>query len=457
MEKNKPNEASPVKADNVAASEAGPSRRELLVQGSKVAAGIGVAALLGNLGNWALSYAAGKEPIKIGILHSLSGTMAISEVSLRDTVMMAVEEINAKGGVMGRMIEPVVVDPASNWDLFAEKAKQLLLQDKVAVVFGCWTSVSRKSVLPVFEKNNGLLFYPVQYEGEECSRNVFYTGAAPNQQAVPAVDYLMSKEGGGFKKFYLLGTDYVYPRTTNKILRAMLLAKKVPLANIEEEYTPFHHQDYQTIVGKIKRFASGGGACVLSTINGDSNVPFYKEFANQGLRSETAPIMAFSVAEDELRGMDTSSLVGHLAAWNYYQSVDTPQNKKFIQAFKNYAEKNKLPGGSKRVTDDPMEAAYFGVYIWKQAVEKAKSFDVAAVRKAVYGQTFLAPGGQIKMDEANHHTYKPVLIGEILKDGQFKVVSRSKGLVKAEPWSKYTSPDKGCDWVKEKGTYQKKA
>ena len=248
MEEKKPNnEASPVEADSADASEVGPSRRELLVKGGKVVAGVGVAALLGNLGNWALSYAADKEPIKIGILHSLSGTMAISEVSLRDTVMMAVEEINAKGGVMGRMIKPVVVDPASNWDLFAEKAKQLLLQDKVAVVFGCWTSVSRKSVLPVFEKNNGLLFYPVQYEGEECSRNVFYTGAAPNQQAVPAVDYLMSKEGGGYKKFYLLGTDYVYPRTTNKILRAMLLAKKVPAANIMEEYTPFHHQDYQTI------------------------------------------------------------------------------------------------------------------------------------------------------------------------------------------------------------------
>ena len=399
-----------------------------------------------------------QDTVKIGVLHSLSGTMAISEVSLRDVVLMASEEINAKGGVMGKKITPVVVDPASNWDLFAEKAKQLLLQEKVAVVFGCWTSVSRKSVLPVFEKNNGLLFYPVQYEGEECSKNVIYTGATINQQATPAVDYLMSKDGGDKKKFYLLGSDYVYPRTTNKILRLYLTkVKKVPESAIAEEYTPFHHQDYQTIVGKIKRFASGGSAAVLSTINGDSNVPFYKEFANQGLRSENAPIMAFSVAEDELRGMDTSALVGHLAAWNYYQSVDTPQNKKFVQAFKAYAKKNNLPGGDKRVTDDPMEAAYFGVYIWKQAAEKAKSFDVDPVRKAVYGQTFLAPGGQIKMDEANHHTYKPVLIGEILKDGQFKVVSRSKGLVKAEPWSKYTSPDKGCDWVKEKGTYQKKA
>jgi urea transport system substrate-binding protein len=419
-----------------------------LAAGAGVAAGLGVPSIL---------TAQSKEPIKIGVLHSLSGTMAISEVSLRDVVLMAVEEINAKGGVMGRKLQPVVVDPASNWDLFAEKAKQLLLQDKVAVTFGCWTSVSRKSVLPVFENNNGLLFYPVQYEGEECSRNVFYTGATPNQQLIPAAEYLMSKEGGGYKKFYLLGTDYVFPRTANKILRAFLLAKGVPAASIEEEYTPFNHQDYQTIVGKIKRFASGGSAAVLSTINGDSNVPFYKEFGNQGLRSENAPIMAFSVAEDELRGMDTGALVGHLAAWNYYQSVDTPQNKKFVNAFKEYCAKNNLPGGSKRVTDDPIEAAYFGVHVWKQAVEKARSIEVDAVRKAVYGQEFQAPGGKIKMDEANHHAYKPVLIGEILKDGQFKVVSRSKGLVKAEPWSAYTSPDKGCDWVKEKGTYTKKA
>src|SRR5437867_11648218 len=299
-----------------------------------------------------------QETVKIGVLHSLSGTMAISEVSLRDVVLMAVGEINAKGGVMGKRISPVVVDPASNWDLFAEKAKQLLLVDKAAVVFGCWTSVSRKSVLPVFESNNGLLFYPVQYEGEECSKNVFYTGATPNQQLIPGAEYLMSKEGGGHKKFYLLGSDYVYPRTTNKILRAMLLAKKVPLANIMEEYTPFHHQDYQTIVGKIKKFAAGGGAAVISTINGDSNVPFYKEFANQGLRAEDAPIMAFSVAEDELRGMDTSALVGHLAAWNYYQSVDTPQSKQFVANFKAYCKKNNLPDGEKRVTDDPMEAAY---------------------------------------------------------------------------------------------------
>ena len=407
--------------------------------------------------------AADEGPIKIGILHSLSGTMALSEVSLRDVDLMAIDEINAKGGVCitkgdkktCRKIEPVVVDPASNWDLFAEKAKQLLLQDKVAVVFGCWTSVSRKSVLPVFEGNKGLLFYPVQYEGEECSDAVFYTGAAPNQQAVPAVEYLMSEEGGSAKKFYLLGTDYVYPRTTNKILRAMLKAKGVPEENIREEYTPFHHQDYQQIVQKIKEFAAGGKTAVISTINGDSNVPFYKEFANQGLTAADVPIMAFSVAEDELRGMDTSALVGHLATWNYFQSVDTPENKVFAEHFKAYAKKNNLPDADKRVTDDPMEASYFGVYLWKQAVEKAGTTDVDAVRKALYGMEFKAPSGMVKIDERNHHTWRPVLVGEIKKDGQFKIVHRSKGLVKPEPWSEYTNPDKGCDWVDHQGTYQK--
>jgi urea transport system substrate-binding protein len=456
MDKKAPQDSPNVKEVATPTEQTGSSRREFLGQSGRVAAGVGVAALLGNLGNYALSYAAGGPPIKIGILHSLSGTMAISEVSLRDVVLMAVEEINKAGGVMGRQVEAKVVDPASNWDLFAEKAKQLLLEDKVSVVFGCWTSVSRKSVLPVFEKNNGLLFYPVQYEGEECSRNVFYTGAAVNQQAAPAVEYLMSPEGGNFKKFYLLGTDYVYPRTTNKILRAMLLAKKVPASNIEEEYTPFHHQDYQTICGKIKKFAAGGGGAVISTINGDSNVPFYKEFGNQGLRAEDAPIMAFSVAEDELRGMDTSALVGHLAAWNYYQSVDTPQNKTFVANFKAYCKRNNLPDGENRVTDDPIEAAYFGVYVWKQAVEKAGSIEVDKVRKAVYGQKFLAPGGMIMMDEANQHTHKPVLIGEILKNGQLKTIWRSKGLVKPEPWSEYTNPEKGCDWINHQGTYQKK-
>ncbi len=383
-----------------------------------------------------------QETVKIGVLHSLTGTMAISETSLKDVVLMAADEINAAGGVMGKKIVPVVVDPASNWDLFAEKAKQLITQDKVAVTFGCWTSVSRKSVLPVFESNNALLFYPVQYEGEEQSLNVFYTAASPNQQLVPAAEYMMSEEGGGYKKFYLLGTDYVFPRTANKVLKAFLISKGVPEANIMEEYTPFHHQDYQTIVGKIKKFAAGGKACVLSTINGDSNVPFYKEFANQGLTSADCPIMAFSVAEDELRAMDVPPLVGHLAAWNYYMSVDNPGNKKFVADFKAFCEKNKLPGGKDRVTDDPIEAAYFGVYVWKAAVEKAKSFDVDKVRAAVYGMEFDAPGGKKSMDPKNQHTLKPVYIGEILKDGQFKIVWQSKGLVKPDSYSAYLWPDK---------------
>jgi urea transport system substrate-binding protein len=377
------------------------------------------------------------EPVKIGILHSLTGTMAISETSLRDAVLMAVDEINAKGGVLGRKIEPVVVDPASNWDLFAEKARQLISQDKVAVVFGCWTSVSRKSVLPVFESLKGLLFYPVQYEGEEMSPQIFYTGATPNQQLIPAAQFMMTKEGGEKKKFYLLGTDYVFPRTANKILKAYLLSVGVPEASIIEEYTPFGHADYQTIVGKIKEFGKAGDATVLSTINGDSNVPFYKEFANQGLTADKIPIMAFSVAEDELRSMETEHLVGHLAAWNYYQSLDTPENKAFVDAFKNYAEAKGLPGGKNRVTDDPIEAAYFGVYVWKAAVEKANSLDVEKVVPAVLGLEFDAPGGKKKMHEMNHHTFKPVYIGKIRADGQFDIISKSPGLVEPEAFSKY--------------------
>lgn len=387
-----------------------------------------------------------KEPIKIGILHSLSGTMAISEQSIKDVMMMAVEEINASGGVLGRPLQPVIEDPASNWDLFAEKAKKLLLQDKVPVVFGCWTSVSRKSVLPVFEKNNGLLFYPVQYEGEECSRNVIYTGAAVNQQAAPAVEYLLGKEGGEKTKFYLIGTDYVYPRTTNKILRAMLLAKGIPEKNIMEEYTPFHHQDYQTIVSKIKRFCAGGKAAVINTINGDSNVPFFKEFANSGITADSCPVMSFSVAEDELRGLDTKNLVGHLAAWNYFQSVKTPENKKFVKRFKAFAKKNKLPGGSKRVTDDPIFWGYVGLYIWKEAVEKAGTTDVDAVLKALPGLKISTPAGDIIVDRKNHHTAKPVYIGRILANGQFEIIWKSKGLVNPEPWSEYTYPDRSCDW-----------
>lgn len=397
--------------------------------------------------------AANGETVKIGILHSLSGTMAISEVSLRDAVLMAVDEINATGGVLGKKIQPVVVDPASDWDLFAEKAKELLLQEKVNAVFGCWTSVSRKSVLPVFEENNGLLFYPVQYEGEECSKNVIYTGATPNQQLIPAAEYLMSEDGGSYKKFYLLGTDYVFPRTANKILKAFLLAKGVPAANIIEEYTPFHHQDYQTIVSKIKKFSAGGKACVLSTINGDSNVPFYKEFGNQGLTSSQCPIMAFSVAEDELRAMDTKYLAGHLAAWNYYQSVNSETNKTFVENYKAYCKKNNLPGGDTRVTDDPIEAAYISVYMWKKAVEKAQSVEVDKVRPALYGMKFNAPGTEVMIDPTNHHLHKPVLIGEIKTDGQFDIVWKSAGLVRPEPWSKYTSPGKDCDHVSHGGTY----
>lgn len=397
-----------------------------------------------------------KETVKIGVLHSLSGTMAISEVSLKDAVQMAVDEINAKGGVLGKQIEPVIVDPASDWDLFAEKAKELLIDKKVSAVFGCWTSVSRKSVLPVFEQNNGLLFYPVQYEGEECSNSVIYTGATPNQQLIPAAEYLMSEKGGGYKKFYLLGTDYVFPRTANKILKAYLLSKGIPKENIIEEYTPFHHQDYQTIISKVKRFAADGKACILSTINGDSNVPFYKEFANQGLSSATCPIMAFSVAEDELRSMDTEFLVGHLAAWNYFQSNDLPENKKFVADFKAYCAKKGLPGGDKRVTDDPICWAYTGVYLWAKAAEKAGSFDVSKVRNALYGLDFPSPDGLVKMDPRNHHLAKPVVIGEIKPDGQFDIIWKSAGLVDPQPWSPLTSPDKDCDWVNHNGTYAKK-
>ena len=402
-------------------------------------AALGARGLSLTVGGWATGNAkAADDTVKIGVLHSLSGTMAISEISLRDAVLMAVDEINAAGGVLGKKIEPVVVDPASDWPLFNEKAKELINTHHVAVTFGCWTSVSRKSVLPTFEEYNALLFYPVQYEGEEQSLNVFYTGAAPNQQLIPAAEYMMKN---GFKKFYLLGTDYVFPRTANKVLKAFLLAKGVPDSDIAEEYTPFHHQDYQTIVGKIKAFAAGGKACVLSTINGDSNVPFYKEFANQGLKADDCPIMAFSVAEDELRAMDVPPLVGHLACWNYFQSIDLPENKKFVQAFKDYCVKKNLPGGADRVTDDPIEAAYFGVYVWKAAAEKAKSFDVDKVREAVYGMEFDAPGGKKKMDAKNQHTWKPVFIGEIKKDGQFKIINSSDGLVKPDSYSKYLHPD----------------
>ena len=387
-----------------------------------------------------LSFAQSKDPIKVGVLHSLSGTMAISETVLKDVALMAIEEINAKGGVMGRKLEPVVVDPASNWPLFAEKARQLISQDKVAVTVGCWTSVSRKSVLPVYEELNSLLFYPVQYEGEELSKNVFYTGAAPNQQAIPAVEYLMSKDGGSAKRWVLLGTDYVYPRTTNKILRAFLKSKGVAETDIMEEYTPFGHSDYQTIIAKIKKFASEGKkTAVVSTINGDSNVPFYKELGNQGLKATDVPVVAFSVGEEELRGVDTKPLVGHLAAWNYFMSLKNPANDDFTKKWAAYAKAKGIAGHKdKPLTNDPMEATYIGIYMWKQAVEKAKSTDTDKVIAAMAGQTFKAPGGFTStMDMKNHHLHKPVFIGEVKADGQFNVVWKTKGPVKAQPWSPF--------------------
>jgi len=380
-----------------------------------------------------------EETIKVGVLHSLSGTMAISETSLKDVVLMAVDEVNAAGGVLGKKVEAVVVDPASDWPLFNEKAKELITKEKVAVTFGCWTSVSRKSCLPVFEEYNALLFYPVQYEGEEQSLNVFYTGATPNQQLIPAAKYMMDELG--CKKFYLLGTDYVFPRTANKVLKAYLKSVGVADENIYEEYTPFHHQDYQTIVANIKKFGAAGDACVLSTINGDSNVPFYKEFANQGLTSELCPIMAFSVAEDELRAMDVEPLVGHLAAWNYFQSIKSDENKAFVKAFKTYCAENNLPGGMDRVTDDPIEAAYFGVKAWAKAANIAGTVDVDAVRSTLSGMEFDAPGGAKKFDEVNQHTYKPVYVGEILKSGQFKIVWNTDGLVKPDSYSTLLHPD----------------
>jgi len=389
-------------------------------------------------------------PIKVGILHSLSGTMAISETSLKDVALMTIESINEKGGIKGRKIEPIVVDPASNWPLFAEKARELLQKEQVAAVFGCWTSVSRKSVLPVFEELNGLLFYPVQYEGEESSYNVFYTGAAPNQQAIPAVEYLMSAQGGGAKKWVLLGTDYVYPRTTNKILRYFLKEKGVKEDDIMEKYTPFGHSDYQTIVSDVKKFAAGTPTAVVSTINGDSNVPFYKELANQGLKAKDIPVVAFSVGEEELRGIDTKPLVGHLAAWNYFMSIENETNKQFIADWKAYVKEKSLPDGDKRVTNDPMEATVIGIKMWAQAVEQAGTTDVDAVRQAMSGQVVKSPSGfDITMDGKNHHLHKPVYIAEIKGDGQFQIVWKTEGPIRAMPWSPFVpeSAKKVADWT----------
>jgi len=409
-----------------------------------IKAATGTALALPGLTAANIVFAQDRSPIKVGVLHSLSGTMAISETALKNTALMAFEEINAQGGVLGRKLEPVVVDPASNWPLFAERARQLIAQDKCAVVFGCWTSVSRKSVLPVFEELNGLLFYPVQYEGEELSKNVFYTGAAPNQQAIPAVEYLMGKGGGEAKRWVLLGTDYVYPRTTNRILRAFLASKGVADRDIDESYTPFGHADYQTIVANVKKFAAGGRTAVVSTINGDSNVPFYKELGNQGLKARDVPVVAFSVGEEELRGIDTKPLVGHLAAWNYFMSVKNSENEKFIKQYKDWAARNKVPNAASVVTNDPMEATYVGIMMWKQAAEKAQSVEVDKVRPAMYGQTFKAPSGfTLTMDKSNHHLHKPVMIGEVQGNGQFSVVYRTQGPIRANPWSPFIPGNEG--------------
>lgn len=391
-----------------------------------------------------------EDTVKVGVLHSLSGTMAISETSLRDVLLFTFDEINKKGGVMGKKIEPVVVDGASNWPLFAEKAKQLLEEDKVAVTFGCWTSVSRKSVLPVFEKDNGLLFYPVQYEGEELSKNIFYTAEAVNQQATPAVDYYLAQ---GKKKFYLLGSDYVYPQTTNLVLLEYLLSKGVPLENIgggfkkdesgkiisAGKYTPFGHTDYQQIVAEIKQFAAGGKACVINTLNGDTNVPFFKEYAAAGLTAESCPVCSFSISEDEFRGLPAKQLVGQLGCWTYFQSIKSPANKKFVSDFQTWLKSSTVPGIVKegRVTCSPMVLSYDGVYLWKAAVEKAKSFDVEkVVAELEKGISFDGPGGKVT-SQKNHHLTKNVFIGETKADGQFKILKEYKD-VPGEPFLKGT-------------------
>jgi len=398
-----------------------------------------------------ISAAQAADTIKVGVLHSLSGTMAISETTLKDTVLMMIDEQNKKGGLLGKKLEAVVVDPASNWPLFAEKARELLQKNKVDVVFGCWTSVSRKSVLPVFEELNGLLFYPVQYEGEESSKNVFYTGAAPNQQAIPAVDYLMKDLG--VKRWVLAGTDYVYPRTTNKILEAYLKAKGVAASDIMINYTPFGHSDWQSIVSDIKKFGSAGKkTAVVSTINGDANVPFYKELGNQKISAEDIPVVAFSVGEEELSGLDTKPLVGHLAAWNYFESIKTPANDAFIKSWKTFTK------NPKRTTNDPMEATVIGFNMWAKTVEKLKTTDVSKVIDGLPGtEVPNLTGGTAKM-LPNHHLTKPVFIGEVRADGMFDVVWKTPGLVPGDAWSDFLpgSKDVEADWVTLKcGNYNK--
>jgi len=407
-----------------------PTRRRLLA----AAAGLGLSLV-------AALPAKAQDTIKVGILHSLSGTMAISETTLKDVMLMLIEQQNKKGGLLGKKLEAVVVDPASNWPLFAEKARELISKDKVSVVFGCWTSVSRKSVLPVFKELNNLLFYPVQYEGEESERNVVYTGAAPNQQAIPAVDYLMKEEK--VKRWVLAGTDYVYPRTTNKILEAYLKAKGVAAEDIMINYTPFGHSDWQTIVADIKKFGSAGKkTAVVSTINGDANVPFYKELGNQGIKATDIPVVAFSVGEEELAGIDTKPLLGHLAAWNYFESIKTPENTAFIKEWHDFTK------NPKRVTNDPMEAHVIGFAMWVKAVTAAGTTDPDKVIDALPGTKAPNLTGGISEMLPNHHITKPVFIGEIKGDGQFDVVWKTDGLVPGDAWSKFLPDSKDLigDW-----------
>ena len=386
---------------------------------------------------------ADEDTIKIGILHSLSGTMAISEAVLKDTVLMLIEDQNKKGGLLGRKLEPVIVDPASDWNLFAERARDLLAKDKVAVVFGCWTSASRKAVLPIFEELNGLLFYPVQYEGEESSRNIFYTGAAPNQQAIPAVRYLMSKEGGQVQRWVLLGTDYIYPRTINRILSAYLAAQGVAADDMMTIYTPFGHSEWRWIVERIKAFGSDGRkTAVISTINGDANTSFYKELAAQRIDASAIPVMAFSVGEHELLGAHIAP-VGDLAAWNYFYTINSPENEAFIKMWTDFT------GQRDKITNDPMEATFIGFRMWAQAVVQAGTTDVNAVRQAMYGQRLKAPSGFEVVMNTNHHLSKPVMIGKVNSSGTFDIIWQSINPVRADAWSRYLpdSAKRTADWT----------
>ncbi len=385
--------------------------------------------------------ASAEDTIKVGVLHSLSGSMAISETTLKDTMLMLVDQQNAKGGLLGKQLEAVVVDPASDWPLFAEKARELIEVEKVAAIFGSWTSVSRKSVLPVLEELNGLMFYPVQYEGEESSKNIFYTGAAPNQQAIPAVEYL--RDELGVERWALLGTDYVYPRTTNKILAAWLADNGVAEEDILVNYTPFGHSDWQSIVSDVKAFGSAGKkTAVVSTINGDANVPFYKELGNQGISADDIPVVAFSVGEEELSGIDTAPLVGHLAAWNYFMSVDSEENEVFIDSWLDFI------GDENRVTNDPMEAHYIGFNMWVKAVEAAGTTETDPVVDAILGVSVPNLSGGFSAMMPNHHITKPVLIGEVQDDGQFDIVWETPGLVPGDAWSDFLpgSRDLISDW-----------